>query len=376
MQMPGWRACLLLITLALSTSKASALPRFALLSGARCSGCHVNIQGGGPRNELGWSTMNAVGAWTYDELGMEFMTAETNLFADGLYWFGLDTRLQMAKLGRPPEDKRKIIPMQFAPSVSVAPTDWLTMYGQYNTGPLRYPGQTRYEAAAIIQPDFLLPSLKVGHFQPTTGLRWDDHTLFVRRDPAGGGSPVIAPNYAEYGAELWYEGDALVSATAGVFTSNNLARANPGTDSSKPAFSARLMLWPQWLDEGINANVGASILTNNDFELVTAFGGVGLADVGGIEGELAMIRNGSDLRVRNFSINGYLQLWTWLIAEGRIEKGEAFPAADATSLTATSYVGGIEFFPLPYVELRPEYRYLDTEEYTLAQYSLQLHLFY
>lgn len=320
--------------------------------------------------------MNTVGAWTYDELGMDFMTAETNLLADGLYWFGLDTRLQMAKLGRPPQDRRKFIPMQIAPSVTVWPTDWLTIYGLYNAGPLRYPGQTAFEAAAIVQPGILLPSLKVGHFQPTTGLRWDDHTIFVRRDPAGSGGPVIAPNYSEYGAELWYEGDALISATAGVFTSNRLARANRGTDSAKPAFSARLMLWPQLLDEGINTNVGASILANNDFHLLTTFAGVGLADVAGVEGELAMIQNGGDLRLRNYTINGFWQLWPWLIAEGRLEKGEAFPADGSASLTATSYVAGLEFFPLPYIELRPEYRYLDTREYTLAQYSLQLHLFY
>lgn len=367
-------ALVLLATMA--PAEVQSLPRFALLSGTRCSGCHVNIQGGGPRNELGWSAMNAVGAWTYDEVGLDLLMGETNQFAEGLYAFGFDARLQVAKLGRPPDDKRKVIPMQVAPSVTVVPIDWLTIYAQYNAGPLRYPGQTSYEAAAIVQPDFLLPSLKVGHFQPTIGLRWDDHTLFVRRDPAGTGSPIIPPNHAEFGAEISYEGDAMVSATAGIFASNNLARANGGTDSTKPAFAARLMLWPQLLEEGINTNIGASVLLNDRFTLVNAFAGVGLADLAGIEGEVAMVRNGSDLRVRNISVTAYWQLWTWLVAEGRIERGESWPAADAVSTTAMSYVAGLEFFPLPYIELRPEYRYLDTREYTLAQYAVQLHVFY
>jgi len=368
---------LLVIVVTLATTHASAVPRFALLTGTRCSGCHVNIQGGGPRNELGWSAMNMVGAVSYEDIGLDFMSAETNQLADGLYSLGLDVRLQMAKLGRPPDDKRKLIPMQVAPSATVTPIEWLTMYGQYNAGPLRYPGQTAFEAAAIVQPDFLLPSLKLGHFQPTIGLRWDDHTLFVRRDQAGEGGPIIAPNYAEYGAELSYEGTALISATAGVFTSNNLSRAQRGTDSTKPAFAVRLMLWPQMLEQGINGNIGASVLVNDRFTMVNAFGGVGISDLAGIAGEAVIVRNGSDLRLRNVTVNAYWQLWPWLTAEGRVERGEAWPGGgEASARTATSFVAGLEFFPLPYVELRPEYRYVDTFEYTLAQYALQLHLFY
>ena len=39
-------------------------------------------------------------------------------------------------------------------------------------------------------------------------------------------------------------------------------------------------------------------------------------------------------------------------------------------------VAGLQFEPLPFVELRPEYRYLVTDDYTLGQYTLQLHLFF
>jgi hypothetical protein len=36
----------------------------------------------------------------------------------------------------------------------------------------------------------------------------------------------------------------------------------------------------------------------------------------------------------------------------------------------------LQFFPLPYIELRPEYRYMRTEEYAMGQYALQLHLYF
>ena len=45
--------------------------------------------------------------------------------------------------------------------------------------------------------------LRIGHFQPSIGIRYDDHTMLC---PAGSRSKyhpvIIAPNFAEYGAEL------------------------------------------------------------------------------------------------------------------------------------------------------------------------------
>jgi hypothetical protein len=43
---------------------------------------------------------------------------------------------------------------------------------------------------------------------------------------------------------------------------------------------------------------------------------------------------------------------------------------------AHSFVIGSEFFLFPYIELRPEYRYTETSDYTLGQYTLQIHAFY
>ena len=55
-----------------------------------------------------------------------------------------------------------------------------------------------------IQPSFKLPRLRIGYFQPSIGVRYDDHTAVVRQIAEGSGPrSLIAPNYAEVGAELF-----------------------------------------------------------------------------------------------------------------------------------------------------------------------------
>ena len=76
----------------------------------------------------------------------------------------------------------------------------------------------------------------------------------------------------------------------------------------------------------------------------------------------------------------------WLIAELRLEQATASAETKLGSREATTRqaVVGFQYFPIPYVELRPEYRLIlssDTEgglqsEYALGQYTLQVHLFF
>jgi hypothetical protein len=369
-----WLAMILLTTV--GAERLHALPRFALLTGTRCSACHFNPQGSSIRTELGWSTMNETGAVKPEEIGLGALYgAESNSFFDGLLTLGLDTRIQVAKLGRPPNDKRKIIPMQVAPSIALAPLDELTIYGTYNAGPLRYPGQTAFDAAIQYQPGITSPSIRIGHIQPSIGLRYDDHTTFLRKDAAGTGAPVIAPNYNEWGAEVVYEGQRWLSLNAGIFAAHNLSRAEPTVDSTKPSYGVRVMLWPQWLDEGINGEAGASAYVNGDFSMVNIFAGIGLADQATLQGEFMTTRNASDRTINNFTIMASYQPIAWLSLDGRYEHGNTeTPGLGASQ--ADAFVVGAEFFPIPYVELRPEYRYFNSDEYILGQYSLQLHLFY
>lgn len=364
-----------LLTCCLSTV-THALPRYALLTGTRCSGCHFNPSGSSLRTDLGYSTMNMTGAFTLTELGMEWLEAgSTNSVGDGLLTFGVDVRMQVAKLGRPPADVRKVIPMQVAPSMALTPTEGLSLYGTYNAGPLRYGGQTSFDVALQYQPDIFAPSIRAGHIQPSIGLRYDDHTMFVRRDAAGTGQPIIPPNYNELGVELAYEGLRWLTVNVGAFSAHNLALADPSVNPDQLSFAGRVMLWPQLLEEGINGELGASIYVNNRFRMVNAFAGAALVDQVSLQGELMLAVNADDRTVRNVSVLGSYQFFPWLVLNGRYELGTT-SVPGQSDRAARAGVVGVEFFPVPLLELRPEYRYTITDTYILAQYALQVHAFF
>ena len=59
-----------LTAVTLVSIKAYSTPRQSLTAGTPCSGCHFSPNGGGGRTELGWGSMNKVGAFTYDNLGL------------------------------------------------------------------------------------------------------------------------------------------------------------------------------------------------------------------------------------------------------------------------------------------------------------------
>jgi hypothetical protein len=389
---------LLSLLLLLAASGASATPRIALLSGTRCSACHVNPQGGGLRTELGFSAMNEVGLfkWSTPPEGDEALLAEpaSNLMANGLIMPGIDVRVQQVKLsttGRP-----AFIPMQLSPYLAILPTKELTIYGNYNIagglyrlrkGSSTYPGQTDWEAAIQYQPSDELPSIRAGMIQPSIGIRHEDHTVFARREVAMNGINLIPPYYNEIGAEATYEGMKWLTVNAGIFNSHNLAKTDftLGKDSSyftKPIYSARVMLWPQLLEEGINGELGASILTNGDsMRMINVFFGFGLSDKATFLIEGVHARNRNNRIIRNFSVMGSYHLKSWLSAHWRYEWGqtELFESIDLSH--ANAFLVGFEFFPFPFVEIRPEYRYFERNPFSEArehtgQYTVQLHLFY
>lgn len=369
---------MLLPLLAMTVAQATALPRFSLLTGTHCSACHFSPHGSGIRTELGWSAMNQVGAFDpADSSGIgALFSAASNTYFDGLLTVGFDARLQMARLGVPPGlPERKIIPMQVAPYLGVSlMEEELRGYVMYNAGPTRYPGQGHVEAAVIYQPEILWPSLQAGLFQPPIGIRYDDHTMFTRRN-APSNSYLIPPNFTELGAQVNYE-TSWASASAGVFSAHNLSMADPTVESNKPTLSGQVMLWPQLLDEGINGELGATALVNGDFRMINLFAGIGLSDQATLNAEVMLSKNAAERSITNFTVQGSYQTTQWLALEARYERGKTtLPGANDEE--AESIVVGAQIFPIPFVELRPEYRLFTKKDvYRLGQYTLQLHLFY
>jgi hypothetical protein len=329
---------------------------------------------------------------------VESFASHTNALFDGLLTPGLDIRAQYAKVGNPPNEKRKFIPMQFAPYLAIVPSEQLSIYGGVNVGGIiyhamnpdnaTYAGMSDFNVAVQYQPDISLPSIRAGLIQPSIGIRQDDHTAFVRREAAQNGNPIIPPDYNDVGAELTYEGTPWLTINAGVYNSYYLSKSESSIgdvsssfDFSKPSYLARVVLWPQLLDDGLNGEAGASYFINGDFRMINAFAGIGMADKATIFLEGMYSTNGLDRHVRNLMVTGSYKVKEWLSLHWRFDFGQTeYPGKELYH--AQDFVLGAEFFPLPYIELRPEYRFFRRDQFNqstgtfLGEYVVQLHLFY
>ncbi len=389
---------LLLSLLALSpllAARCEAIPRFSLLTGDRCSSCHFNPQGSGIRNELGWEMMNQTGLFQWGQDTSEI--SPTHSLFNGLIAPGGDARFQLVRLSTTGQEL--LIPMQLTTSLAVIPSHTVTMFtninwasvyvrGQPNFSSSLYPGETDYDATIMYQPSITLPSIRAGMIEPSISIRQDDHTLFAHQEAALQGIALIPPYYNDLGAELTYEGIKWLTVNAGVFNAYNLAQVDPtiGTitsnfDFSHPSYSARVMFWPQSLDLGINGELGASILVNGAFRMINGWAGIGLSDKASLYFEGLYNKDAANRIVRNWSVIGSMELTSWLSAEWRYDWGmtEIYPGQALGY--ATAFLAGLEFFPFPYIELRPEYRVMDKNPFYgtgvhTGQWTGQLHVFY
>ena len=289
-----------------------------------------------------------------------------------------------------------LIPMQTSLSLGIQASQQFTAYTNWNiaslverarNGPL-YPGETDYDAALQYQPNLTAPSIRIGMIQPSIAVRQDDHTLFTHEEAAMQGIVLIPPYYNELGAEVTYEGMKWLTVNAGVFNAYNLSLIDPtigevksNFDFSHPTLTARVMFWPQWLDEGINGELGASILSNGQFRMLHAFAGFGLADKSTVYLEALYGTDANQRIIRNFSIIGSEELRPWLSTEWRYDWGqtELYPSIGLS--WAQGFLFGLEFFPFPSIEIRPEYRILHKNPYGqngtyTGQWTGQLHVFY
>lgn len=382
----------LLVIFFLSES-ALAIPRFSLLTGTRCSACHFDPQGSGIRTELGWSSMNEVGLFKWRNSANDTVSPTNKLF-NGMFIPGLDARLQLVRVTKTGQEL--LIPMQLSTSLAFIPTKTLSAYGDVNLASIEerirggslYPGEADFDAQIQYQPDISLPSIRVGMIEPSIGIRQDDHTVFVNREAALKDVYLFPAYYNDVGAEVTYEGLKYLTINAGVFNAHNLSAVDPsiGTvtsnfDFKKPTVSGRVMFWPQLLEQQINGEAGASIMQNGSFQMINVFAGIGLTDKATLSVEAVHAKNADNRIVRNFTVMGSLRLTDWLATDWRYDWGQTELFPGKALAYATAFTFGFEFFVLPYIELRPEYRLMQSNPFygqtvSSGQYTGQIHIFY
>lgn len=387
----------LLLAVCAAPLRLAAIPQFSLLSGNRCQNCHVNMQGSGLRNELGWYSNNDVGLIKPESIGLdgvyESIGKSNTVLSDNLT-VGMDFRLQMAKSHKSPDAERKIFPMQAALHAAYTATDWLTFEGMYSFGKKRYNGQALFSASTLVQPDLTWPQVRIGFFQPSIGIRYDDHTMLVRQIAGTDYVPLIAPNYADAGAELAYEGIKWLTVNAGVFRADNLSE-NTVQDSTGQIYSlvsasdltvnGRVVFWPRLFDHTLNTYAGTSLLANGDFILVNVFAGLGWTDHISLMAEYAHSDKPGMRKTDNVSAEALYKVSEPILLYVRGERGRTlqYVADGGIRNYMTQWVIGAQLFVLPYVEVRPEFRVVDTEQvcrtsdqYKSGRFTLQLHMFY
>lgn len=379
-----------------------ALPQMSLLSGNRCSSCHVNQQGGGTRNDLGWYTYRDVSAfqpakgimedfWGIQDTLRDWIGAKSNI--------GFDMRFQYIR-SRNPESEASFFPMQFSVYGHHQFTPWLGIEGAYNVGPIRYKGQQSWSGSVLLQPGIDLPQVRIGMFQPTIGIKNDDHTTLNRQIAADWLTPeiltpysqmsLIAPHFASPGIELGYEGLHWLSVHAGVF-SNSILNQNAVTHdtSGSLAFTSRIMFWPRFFENSLNTYIGASILVNGEMSITQLMLGVGLTDrlSLNIESTLSNISHDRSIEPRNITFRSgesrtvsaelMYQIEPWLLPYIRSEYAELNQDANMQSTIIRQFIIGAQIFVLPNVEFRPEYRIFDTfRPGMIGRWGAQLHLYY
>jgi hypothetical protein len=354
-------------------SSAIATPRMALEAGSPCLTCHTSPQGGGVRNDVGWYSETGTGAWT--PTGMP----KSNALLDGRMWFGADIRMQLARLGRPseakPEPDREFFLMQGHGYVATAPSEWLILYGAVNGAAFdrRYPGQSHWEGALQFSPRPSLPLVRLGLIQPSIGIRPDDHTQLLRSNASDPRRPFIPPNYVEPGLEFSYHPISWFELEAGVFLNHYLTETVPGL-SSAASWLFRLLFLPQILKWGLNTWVGVSGYGSRDFLMANFFLGIGIKGWITLLGEMAETHWEPGKKTDAWSATVGFTPRPWLHLNARAEA--AYAAVRDRTYRTHQYVLGVHFVPLPFLQLRPEYRYVRTDAYLLAQYTLQVYAYF
>lgn len=403
---------LIIIISMLAGMDAYSRPQYSLLQsyGTKCTGCHINTQGGGVRSFPGWMSRNQSSLVDPSAIGLQGLfdlTQESNQIVEDKLLYGFDFRYQTARWGsQSGTSERKHMVMQWSNYLVYTPTDWLTVEGLYNFGydiheVMRYPGQQPGAASAIIKPSEDLPSIRVGYFQPTIGTKYEDHTMLNRQIASGRrGVSVVPDDYAELGFQIDYEAISWLGVSFGMFDSKNLSETNIplGASASGAPMNGnhmssvfRLVFFPPEIAPGVNAFGGGTLFFNSPLKtdngvyfgnehyyIGNIFFNIGIVDKIALMTEYMRTVKQGMLEVNNLTLELNYQLLEPLIAYARYERGNTSYTAENAAFITSHYVLGAKAYILPYIAFLPEYRINDKEHIPgyASQWAFQIHVFY
>jgi len=371
-------------------------PQYSLLQsfGTKCTSCHINTQGGGVRSAGGWVSRKDISLIPTSFLGLNkfFDQLSTNSWANELITTGMDVRLQEAKWGVPLVSTRSFMLMQSTPYLVFKPSNWLTFEGQYNISyniytDKRYTGQNPWAGSVYLKASDSLPTLRAGYFQPTFGIKWDDHTVLTRQFYGiRRGNPIIPDDFTEWGAQIDYESISWLSASVGVFSSKNMSKipvkdANgnniPIVDSTKPAISMRGFLTPP-IGMGFVGFIGGTYYLSGDYYIGNWNLGFGKPDKFSLLFEYMDTEKKNVRRTQGLAIDLTYQLVESVLPYIRAEREITREKVNRDLYYTTQWVFGSHIYLLPFMDILPEYRIIKEDHLAgySAEWTFQLHVWY
>ena len=398
------KSCLAVVCLLFFATQIYALPRFALLRGeGNCLGCHVNPTGGGLRTEGGESfSINDLPMWKRGgkfsgqisdaiRIGGDF-SSQFLIFSQTSprYSFSDSLNSNQPKRHDTTTKVSAFNAMNLSFEMAIKATNTLHGYLRYDAlGAVPAEGWAMlhvvHSSGEIIQAGDVVNNayIKFGAFLPVFGIRFDDHTVYVK-----GGSASLSgfkhagffwsPGYRDIGVEIGTLLFDHIGIEAGIFNgSESHPSSNFGTDPlNNKAFCFRITSSGELIENMLAGEIGFSSYIHNH------------TNDNGAPANMTLTGLHCSLRAGPVTILGEYDFGHNVIISGartvaksanalclegavRIVKGldiilryetfsDKIDPGDGTIITGTEVKGrysfGAQWFPLRFLEIRPEYR--------------------
>ena len=323
-------------------NSALSLPRYNSRTGWGCQSCHVNPSGGGMRLAGGVKYGREelpVPTWS-EELGLEdFSTQISNFVSVGADFRTLFYYLQGSKLNTFFQMQGDVyLNFRLARKVNI------------------YLDKGLYSGFEIFGLLNILPGdgfIKAGKFTPNYGMKVDDHRIYTR-DKTGLSAETGNPYFT--GAEVGFS-PGQVSITGGVYNASDGGSRPPST--SDKAFLGRAEGIFS-LSEDLNIGLGGNILYKNTQDGKTnyygGFGSFSYKDLT-LMGEVdRLISDLKSVRKKGLAVYGEADYMVIQGVDLKFIYDFYDEDTDIKGGAVSRYSAGVEFFPLPGVEVRPLYR--------------------
>ncbi|MBI5215328.1 MAG: hypothetical protein HY960_06205 [Ignavibacteriae bacterium] len=373
-------------------SSTLAIPRFALMTGAKCGACHTNPTGGQMRTEYGSSfSVDALPIAAHKDDEFTFNPKLTDNIT-----IGGDFRTQFlfdfADNGTDGKGKTSFHAMTATLYGSIQLAKKIYFYYKQdflNPNYGSYSGPEVYGLAKILPGNGYV---KAGVFLPDYGWRLDDHTSYTRGGDVGvfgsglfNNGLLFAPNYKDIGIEAGsFFGDLFV--TAAVF--NGTGDASKVVLSKAKAYTMKVEYTGK-ADE-LNFRIGASGYGFKSYKMGGIHAGLAYGDIV-ISGEVDWthhrifpspfqpVKEDVNMMAAYAEVDYRAMQGLWFT--GKFDMFDPLAGIEDDDLSTTNSLKrltiGLEYYPFSFVELRPQYRVvMEKPSVDNDQALVQLHLWF